>query len=160
MDRQQKKGFSFAEFEIEPATRKLRKEGEPLPLNAKAFDVLVYLIENAGRVVAKEELLNAVWEGQFVEEANLAVQISALRRVLGDRTSNPRFIATVPGRGYEFVGDVSESEEITIVDGSPRLRLVNYFTTMLTSRLGTTTTFAISLPSMCSFTLASASAIA
>ena len=116
MDRQQKKGFSFAEFEIEPATRKLRKEGEPLPLNAKAFDVLVYLIENAGRVVAKEELLNAVWEGQFVEEANLAVQISALRRVLGDRTSNPRFIATVPGRGYEFVGDVSESEEIIISD--------------------------------------------
>src|SRR5215510_11638560 len=116
MDRQQKKAFSFAEFRVEPSTRRLTKGGEHLALNAKAFDVLLYLIENAGRVVSKDELLSTVWEGHFVEEANLAVQISSLRRVLGDRTNDPRFIATIPGKGYEFIGEMDGPEEIVITD--------------------------------------------
>ena len=75
--------ISFAEFELDAARRRLVREGKTLLLNAKAFDLLVYLAENAGRVVTKDEILDAVWEGQFVEEANLKVQVSALRKVLG-----------------------------------------------------------------------------
>jgi len=116
MDRTVKKGISFAEFEIDPKTRRMRRGGQYLAVNAKAFDVLVYLIEHAERVVAKEEILNAVWEGQFVEEANLAVQVSSLRRTLGDRAADPRFIATIPGKGYRFIGDIDAQNEIVITD--------------------------------------------
>jgi DNA-binding winged helix-turn-helix (wHTH) protein len=58
--------------------------------------------ENAGRVISKDQILGAVWQDRFVEEANLAVQISALRRALGDRADNPSYIVTIPGQGYEF----------------------------------------------------------
>ena len=68
------------------------------PADAKAFDVLVVLIENRERVIAKEELMELVWPDQFVEEANLTVQVSALRRALGEKKDERRFIVTVPGR--------------------------------------------------------------
>src|SRR5688572_23046471 len=98
--------YTFAEYELDLTRRLLLRAGESIPLNAKAFDLLVVLIENRGRVIAKEELMELVWRDQFVEEANLAVQVSALRRVLGEKRDEHRFIVTVPGRGYRFVTDV------------------------------------------------------
>lgn len=100
----------FAEFELDPARRSLSRLGEPVALNAKAYEVLVHLARNAGRVVSKDELLETVWEGQIVEEANLAVQISRLRKALGDPVENPRILCTVPGKGYEFVAPTGDAE--------------------------------------------------
>src|SRR5438045_3042551 len=106
MNRGAKPKISFAEFELDVTHNRLVCGGKPLTLQTKAFDLLVYLTENAGRLLTKEELLNAVWENQFVEEANLTVQISALRKALGDRKDEPRFLVTVPGKGYKFVGEL------------------------------------------------------
>jgi non-specific serine/threonine protein kinase len=87
----------FGRFELQPRERRLLKDGVPAPLGARAFDVLLVLAGRAGELVHKSELLDAVWAGLVVEEANLAVQVSALRKVLGDGV-----IATIPGRGYRF----------------------------------------------------------
>ena len=106
-----KQNISFAEFELDTAHRRLLREGEPLSLYAKTFDLLVYLLEHNGQVVTKDQILTAVWEGQFVEEANLSVQISALRKVLGEKVDMPRFLVTVPGKGYKFVADLRSSDE-------------------------------------------------
>jgi Tol biopolymer transport system component/DNA-binding winged helix-turn-helix (wHTH) protein len=105
----------FADFEIDTSHRLLRRDGEPVALNAKAFDVLEFLAQNAGRVVTKNEILDAVWENQFVEEANLKVQISALRKVLGEQKNEHRFLVTLPGKGYKFVGEIRNgSHEIVL----------------------------------------------
>ena len=98
--------ISFAEFELDVEMRRLRRDGESVALNAKTFDLLTFLAENNGRIVSKDEILDAVWTGQFVEEANLSVQISALRKALGERKDAPRFLITVPGKGYKFVADI------------------------------------------------------
>lgn len=110
--------FSFAEFTLDVQRRRLMRGGASVPLNAKAFDVLVYLARNAGRVVTKDELLDSVWKDQFVEESNLTVQVSAIRKALADQTVEPRFLVTIPGKGYQFVVDVSTSSENSASDGS------------------------------------------
>lgn len=89
--------FSFGRFELRPASRELIADGRPVPLGARAFDVLHALIERRERLVTKNELLDLVWPGVVVEENNLQVQISTLRKLLG-----PQSIATIPGRGYRF----------------------------------------------------------
>ena len=99
--------YTFAEFELDLTRRLLLRDGEAIPLNAKAFDLLLVLIENREQVISKEELMELVWREQFVEEANLTVQISALRKALGEKKDDHRFILTMPGRGYRFVADVA-----------------------------------------------------
>ena len=101
--------ISFAEFELDTVHRRLRRGGETVALHAKAFDLLDFLARNNGRIVTKDEILDTVWEGQFVEESNLVVQISALRKALGEPKNAPRFLVTVPGKGYKFVADTSEN---------------------------------------------------
>lgn len=101
--------ISFAEFELDARHRQLFRSGKVVSLNAKAFDLLLFLAENSGRVVSKEEIMNAVWNDQFVEESNLAVQMSALRTALGERAANARILLTIPGKGYQFVADVLEA---------------------------------------------------
>ena len=96
--------YRFDRFELNPAERSLLLEGQPAVLGARAFDVLMALVERRGRVVSKEEILEAAWPGLVVEENNLAVQISTLRKLLG-----PRLIATVAGRGYQFAGQLIEA---------------------------------------------------
>lgn len=98
--------FRFSNFELDGARRLLLKDGEPVTLNPKAFDLLFVLVQNRGEVLSKEELLERVWPGQFVEEGNLKVHISALRKAFGERKNEHRFIVTVPGRGYSFVADL------------------------------------------------------
>ena len=87
----------FDRFELRPAERLLLVDGAPAPLGARAFDLLVCLLAHRDRVLSKDEMLAAVWPGLVVEENNLSVQVSALRKVLGAQS-----IATVPGRGYRF----------------------------------------------------------
>lgn len=96
--------FTFDDFELDCAKRQLKRDGEPVALKSKTFDLLQHLVENSGRLVTKSELMERVWPDQFVEENNLTVQISALRKVFGQG----QFITTVPGKGYKFVADVAE----------------------------------------------------
>jgi DNA-binding winged helix-turn-helix (wHTH) protein len=95
----------FGHCELRPASRELLLGGRPAALGARALDVLNILVERRDRLVSKQELLDCVWSGLVVEENNVQVQISALRKVLG-----PNAIATVPGFGYRFVLPVESSE--------------------------------------------------
>jgi predicted ATPase/DNA-binding winged helix-turn-helix (wHTH) protein len=89
--------YRFGHFSLEPGEHRLLSDGKPVPLGARGFDLLVALVARAGRLVTKNELLTLVWPGLVVEENNLQVQISALRKLLG-----PSALATIPGRGYRF----------------------------------------------------------
>src|SRR5215213_5063072 len=96
----------FAEFELDRAHRKLYRDGRPVSMYAKTFDLLEFLIANNGSIVTKDQILENVWPDQFVEESNLSVQVSALRKALGEKADDPRFLITIPGKGYKFVADV------------------------------------------------------
>jgi DNA-binding winged helix-turn-helix (wHTH) protein/TolB-like protein/tetratricopeptide (TPR) repeat protein len=89
--------YRFDHFEIRPTERRLLVAGRPVPLGARAFDLLLALVERRDRTVTKNELLDLVWPGLVVEENNVQVQISTLRKVLGQDA-----IATIPGQGYRF----------------------------------------------------------
>lgn len=88
--------FSFGEFTLDPGEEVLYCGSEPVALTPKAFQMLRFLIENPGRSVDKEELLNEVWADSFVEQGNIAFTVNRLRRALGDNKDQPRFIETVP----------------------------------------------------------------
>jgi len=103
--------YSFDDFQLDVRNRQLRRGDKALSLPSKAFDLLVALMENKGRLVSKEELFATVWQNQIVEESNLTVHISQIRRALGETGTNPRFIETVSGYGYRFMGDVSYLKE-------------------------------------------------
>jgi DNA-binding winged helix-turn-helix (wHTH) protein len=107
--------FRFSEFELDGTKRLLFKEGEQIALHPKTFDLLELLVARRGEVLSKDELLETIWEGQFVEESNLTVHVSTLRKTLGEVRGENRFILTVPGKGYKFIGEENEVEnEITI----------------------------------------------
>jgi Tol biopolymer transport system component/DNA-binding winged helix-turn-helix (wHTH) protein len=115
--------FKFGDFEIDASRRVLLKHGEPVALNSKTFDLLLTLVERRGEVLSKDELLDKVWAGQFVEEGNLKVQVSTLRKVFGEKRNENRFIATVPGRGYSFVAEFDDGEDI-IIESHSSARIV------------------------------------
>ena len=98
--------INFGRFQVVPARRELIADGAPVELGSRAFEVLMALIEAHGALVTKDELLNRVWPGVIVEENNLHVQISALRKAL-DR--DRRLIITVSGRGYRFAAPVTQA---------------------------------------------------
>ena len=100
--------YQAADFILDTATRRLLRGGETVCVSSRAFDILEYLIENHGKIVKKSDLLENVWADSFVEESNLPVHISALRRVLGEKRGESRFIKTIPGRGYSFVAPLAE----------------------------------------------------
>jgi DNA-binding winged helix-turn-helix (wHTH) protein len=99
--------YRFDEFELSRSRRTLLRNGQAVVLLPKTFEVLAWLVENPGRILAKEEILKAVWQESFVEENNLTQHISLLRKALGDRA---RYIATIPGRGYQFTAEVVAAE--------------------------------------------------
>jgi DNA-binding winged helix-turn-helix (wHTH) protein len=90
--------YAFGRFVADTRRRRLLRDGEAVQLTPKAFDVLLVLVESRGRVVEKDELMRRVWPDQFVEEANLSVNMSALRRALGESKSENQYVATVPRR--------------------------------------------------------------
>src|SRR5277367_4156616 len=102
--------ISFGPYRL-VATRRLLLEGDkPVRLGSRAFDILTALVERAGEVVSKEELIARAWPKTFVEEANLKLQVSTLRRALGDGQGDNRYVATVVGRGYNFVAPIRKEE--------------------------------------------------
>ena len=97
--------YEFDEWRVDVRRRLLLHDGQPVPLSPRALDTLLFLLEHHGHIVGKDELMQAVWPDTFVEENNLTQCISALRRVFGERRGDHRFIATVAGRGYQFVAE-------------------------------------------------------
>jgi predicted ATPase/DNA-binding winged helix-turn-helix (wHTH) protein len=104
------RAISFGPFRLLAAQRLLLEGDRPVRLGSRAFDILAALVERAGEVVGKEELRARAWPQTFVEDSNLKIQVSALRRALGDGQAGNRYVVTVPGRGYNFVAPISLEE--------------------------------------------------
>src|SRR5438477_571905 len=98
--------ISFGPYRLLAAERLLLEGDQPVRLGSRAFDILATLLQRPGEVIGKDELISLTWPKTFVEDANLKIQISALRRALGDGQGGRRYIATIPGRGYNFVAPV------------------------------------------------------
>jgi DNA-binding winged helix-turn-helix (wHTH) protein/tetratricopeptide (TPR) repeat protein len=113
--------FGFGEFRVDALTRTLRREEEIVTLNRRAFDVLLYLVQNPGKVVSRDELLKNVWSDAIVDENSLAQSISTLRRSLEEKPGDNSYIVTLPGRGYQFVSPVTmvaAESPIAVADGA------------------------------------------
>jgi DNA-binding winged helix-turn-helix (wHTH) protein len=100
----------FGPFELSIGERVLRRDGRVLPLGDRALDILTYLADRAGEVIAKQELMDQVWPDVTVEEGSLRVHVAAIRKALGDGQFGNRYIANVKGRGYSFVAPVVRLE--------------------------------------------------
>src|SRR5262245_22357592 len=98
--------FRFADFEIDVARQEVRRAGATVHVEPQVFDLLVHLIRNRDRIVSKDELFEAIWQGRIVSEATLSSRISAARRALGDSGNGQSFIRTLHRRGFRFIGDV------------------------------------------------------
>jgi len=119
MDTDKRTVYEFGDFFLESGQRRLsrRESGEPgggqsLALTPKVFDTLLYLVEHRGETLDKDTLLSAIWPGLIVEENSLTQNISTLRQVLGETRTENRYIATVPRKGYRFVGEVTERSSL------------------------------------------------
>lgn len=145
--------YKFGPFEITPSERRLSRGGEPLPITAKAFDTLLFLIQRNGHLVEKSTIMESVWPDSFVEEGNLSVTIHMLRKILGDDVADHKYIETVPKRGYRFIGVVREmrtpletppASSLPAVRSTPSLRLSMLTNAIFTPlRIGILTVLAI-----------------
>lgn len=102
--------YEFSDFRLDSEQKMLSRNGQALSLTLKAFETLLFIVRNSGRIVEKDELMKAVWPDSFVEENNLSQNIFALRRALGDDRNGLSFIQTVPRRGFRFVPPVMQSD--------------------------------------------------
>src|SRR5712675_2046108 len=102
--------IAFGPYRLLAAQRLVLEGNKPVRLGSRAFDILTALVERAGEVGSKEELFARAWPKTFVEDANLKIQVSALRRALGDGQGDNRYVATVVGRGYNFVAPIRKEE--------------------------------------------------
>jgi TolB-like protein len=100
--------FRFADFEIDVARHELRRAGAVVHIEPQVFDLIVHLVKNRDRIVSKDELIEAIWQGRIISEAALSSRISAARRALGDTGNDQSLIRTLHKRGFRFVGDVEE----------------------------------------------------
>jgi pimeloyl-ACP methyl ester carboxylesterase len=114
-----KRFYTFGVFRVDPVERLLFKEDREVPLTPKAFDTLLVLIENCSHVLTKQQLMQKVWPDSFVEENNLAQNISTLRKAVGEH-----FIQTIPKRGYRFLADVKTSQDETVIDVVREMRQI------------------------------------
>src|ERR1700730_2850026 len=106
---EEKHFYEFGPFRLDPAERLLLRNDQTIPLAPKAFETLLLLVENSGHLLTKDELMKRLWPETFVEEVNLAQNISATRRALDDKNGGTQYIETVPKGGYRFVGQVKIS---------------------------------------------------
>ena len=111
MSKYSKHFYEFAAYRLDVDERLLRCADKVVPLTPKAFDLLLVLVQDADRLITKEELLQKVWAGSFVEEANLSHNIYRLREALGEKQHGEKYIETVPRRGYRFVAKVTEVQD-------------------------------------------------
>src|SRR6266478_960008 len=109
--------YRFGEFTVDADQKVLLFQEKPRPLTPKLFDTLLILVENSGRIVQKEELMNRLWPNTFVEEANLTSNVQQLRKSLGDDARRPRYIETVAKRGYRFIAQVAAEQRNRSVNG-------------------------------------------
>ncbi len=98
--------LKFGPFDLSTDQRELRRDGVVLPLGSRALEILIYLAERPGQVIAKKELIDRVWPDVTVEEGSLRVHVAAIRKALADGKFGNRYIANIQGRGYSFVGSV------------------------------------------------------
>jgi Tol biopolymer transport system component/DNA-binding winged helix-turn-helix (wHTH) protein len=98
--------FQFADFEVDPKSRVLLRNGEAVTLTPKVFETLLAFVEHAGETLSKEDLMNLIWPDSFVEESNLTQNVAVLRKALGENSRLHKYIVTVPGKGYRFVPEV------------------------------------------------------
>ena len=118
--------YLFEDYALDTDRRELRRDNAVVPIEPQVFDLLAYLVSHRERVVTKDDLLTAVWNGRIVSEFALTTRINAVRAALGDSGEAQRLIRTLRSRGFRFVGDVRGSEDAnvnTTVDGSPALAL-------------------------------------
>lgn len=106
--------FHFGPYVLRVGKRTVLMNGKPIPLGSRALDILIYLVRNAGELQTNAAIIKNSWPDTYVDEANLRVHISALRRALGDTKREPQFIANVPGRGYAFIGPLSSHVDDTL----------------------------------------------
>ena len=125
MSRPAKLFYLFDEFRVDANERILFKGNREVPLTPKVFDTLLILLKNSSHVLTKKELMQQVWPDSFVEENNLAQNISILRKALGEGRAGEHYIQTVPRRGYRFVADVRTDEETLIIHERTRARIVD-----------------------------------
>jgi len=102
--------YEFGTFRVDADSRILLRDAKPVPLMPKAFDLLLVLIQNRGRVLDRDRLMSEVWPNTHVENTNLNVNLSMLRKVLGEKPRDHRYIVTIPGKGYKFVAAVKVPE--------------------------------------------------
>src|SRR5688572_13370684 len=114
MSSQENHLYEFGPYVMDPRSRILLKDGATVRLTPKAFDTLLVLVQHASQVVEKEQLLREVWPDIFVEEGSLSHNIHGLRKVFGDDSSAPRYIETIPKRGYRFVAPVKVSRAVPV----------------------------------------------
>src|SRR4030095_16554084 len=100
--------FEFGPYQLDAAERVLLRHGRPVRLTLKAFDVLLLLVENRGHIVEKDQLMNRVWAGSFVEEGNLTVTVSMVRKAREENPDASGYVEPVPPRGYRFAAKVAE----------------------------------------------------
>lgn len=130
--------YTFDGFRLDAGKRLLfGPEGTQIPLMPKAFEILQHLVSNSSRIVEKDELMDKIWPDTAVEENNLTQNISAIRKALGERHKENRFIATIPGRGYKFVAEVEVADS---VDATPENDAERSLPDMATVRMNRTRT--------------------
>jgi DNA-binding winged helix-turn-helix (wHTH) protein len=114
--------YRFGEFTLDEAVRQLSGNGTEVHLSPKAFELLTVLLANRARALSKADLQQHLWPSTFVEETNIAGLVAEVRRALRDPASSPRFVKTVYGFGYRFIGDVAADAATARLSG-PRMKL-------------------------------------
>jgi pimeloyl-ACP methyl ester carboxylesterase len=110
--------YQFGPFVIEPDERLLKRHGVVVPLRAKAFDTLCAVVENGGHLMTKDQLIQRVWRGTFVEDSSLSQSVMLIRKALGDDDDGARYVETVPGRGYRFAATVTRADDDVAADAA------------------------------------------
>lgn len=114
--------YTFDDFEVDRINRTCTRSGALVPMTGKVFDVLLAFLDDPGRLLSKEELLDRVWPGEFVEEGNLTRYVSTLRGSLGDSGREHKYILTVSGRGYRFIGELKQPTDPAVANLRPQRR--------------------------------------
>ncbi|HLM60510.1 MAG TPA: transcriptional regulator, partial [Pyrinomonadaceae bacterium] len=113
---EKRKTYEFDEFRLDISDGKLWRGNEQVSLTHKAVDLLTLLVERRGETLSKNEIIENLWRDTYVDENNLAVTVSTLRKAFGEKANDNRFIETVPRRGYRFVADVREPENDFVIE--------------------------------------------
>ena len=127
MNRGPRTVFTFGQFRLDAQEKALSRAGSPVSLTPKDIEILLVLVQNSGRTVEKDHLMQEVWPDTFVEESNLTVHVSQLRKALGDGDGELECIETVPRRGYRFcvpVEEVLEEQPVTLLERRVETRII------------------------------------